>query len=166
MAHEDQRALSGLLSHLRQSLEPLFAACGGDSGSAGDLLLQRLLLGLELLWKLEEQVLMPALQSAMPEHAADVAEGAGELKLMRDLSLQLERSGRAERDLALAALEGLVRLHWARSDALLARATGTAVDWRALHDEVRGLLERWGDEIRAHGEIEDEDRDPVGLPPR
>jgi hypothetical protein len=35
-----------------------------------------------------------------------------------------------------------------------------------LEHEVRGLLGRWQLEVQINGGVEDEDRDPVGLPPR
>jgi hypothetical protein len=38
--------------------------------------------------------------------------------------------------------------------------------WGALEREMRALLRRWRGEIRRHGDIEDEDADPVGHPPR
>jgi len=166
MSNNHHRDLIRLLSGLRETLDTLFVTCGQISAEAAELLLQRLLLGLELLWKLEEQVLMPALQRAAPEWAPDVAAGAQEIEVMRDLSLRLQDRRLPDPGIGLGALEGVVRLHWLRSDELLARAAQRELDWRALHDEVQGLLARWGEEIRAHGEIEDEERDPVGLPPR
>ena len=51
-------------------------------------------------------------------------------------------------------------------DALLRQPGAPRADWRALLGEATALCAQWGDEMRAGGDIEDEDRDPVGLPPR
>jgi len=165
-----QRALAQLLSDMHDTLQQLFADCSHSHGERRGPLQQRLLLGLELLWKLEEQVVMPALREAEPAWAAELTAAAREIELMRDLSLRVQRSSaaerRLERDLAFAALEGMARVHCAHSEQLLDRAPAQGPRWPALHSEVQALLARWRAEIREHGDIEDEERDPVGLPPR
>lgn len=161
MSNHSRQALIHLLSGLHASLRQRFVTCHRSDGERSSLLL-----GLELLWKLEEQVVMPALQQAAPAKAPDVAQATQEIELMRNLSQRVESSGGTARQLALAALEGMFSLHCVASETLLVRIGSDAVDWSALHKEVQDLLARWRQEIRAHGEIEDEERDPVGLPPR
>lgn len=161
MSSRHQQALTHLLSGLHKTTLQRFVTCSRNGDER-----RNLLLGLELLWKIEEQVVMPALQEAATALVPAVATGAREIEIMRDLSLRIERSAGAERAVAMAALEGLVRLHCARSGQLLAHADDHRVDWFAVHQEILGLLARWQTEIVADGDIEDEERDPVGLPPR
>jgi hypothetical protein len=163
----DQQALVRLMASLHHPLQTLFQdGSHGPPGQRRTALQQRLFLRLELLWKLEEQVLLPALQDAEPRCAAEVALAAREIESMRDLVLTAQGASGSGRDLAFAALQARARRHRERSDALLAGAPSQAIDWPTLLKEVQGLLARWSDEVRQHGEVEDEDRDPVGLPPR
>jgi len=76
------------------------------------------------------------------------------------------RTASANRDTVVSVLEGIAELHAERVDALVARMPVSGVPWGALEREMRGLLGRWHDEVLNEGDIEDEDRDPVGLPPR
>lgn len=121
----------------------------------------RLLLGLELLWKLEEQLLLPAVPHAAAGVA--VADTLREIELLRDLAAAVAQAGENTRpDRLIPVLEGWAMLHFARVDALLV----SAADGAALLAETNALLERWRSEVKKQGEIEDEDRDPVGLRPR
>lgn len=148
---------------------------------------QRLaLFALELVFKLQEQVLLPALLRALPSAAveAGAAEAAAvklarrELDLIRDLCRLLEAS--RERPAAagtagtasgaggdfLAAVAGLAEVHAERMDALLEHFAAANLPWADLLSEIEALLARWHGEWQRDGEIEDEERDPVGLPPR
>jgi hypothetical protein len=162
-----QASLLTLMDQLRQDLRTLFTERQRASARRRGPLQRQLLLGLELLWKIEEQVLLPALHEAsagLPPTA--VCRATHELELMRDLALLSTKTGHQNREVTLAVLEGMVLLHFSAGAALLADAPVSAVDWPVLAHEVRALLQRWRGEVLAHGEIEDEDRDPVGLPPR
>lgn len=67
----------------------------------------------------------------------------------------------------LAAIDTLAALRTQRVGLALARAQRAAlVDTKALGVEMDQLLERWHGEVRRSGDIEDEEMDPVGLPPR
>lgn len=161
-----RRALRRLFGDLYAALQALFAQRPLAARRRRTVVQRRLLLGLELVAKLEEQVVYPALAEAEPGWAADLDQAQQELELLRDLSLLTGRTTAANRDVSMAVLEGMATLHFTRVDGLLGRAGAEVAPWSAMEREVRGLLGRWQAEVRRDGEIEDEDRDPVGLPPR
>lgn len=164
--HKARRALRGLFHGLHGALQALFTERPLAARRRRTVVQRRLLLGLELVSKLEEQVLYPALAEAEPGWAEVIHQAAHELELLRDVALLATRTTAANRDVTLSVLEGLATLHFARVDELLARPGADTVPWPQLEREVRGLLGRWHAEVQQAGEIEDEDRDPVGLPPR
>lgn len=167
MPTRNREALVQLLLDLQRTVQSLFVQRSEARGPQRALLQRRLLLGLELLWKLEEQVVMPALQDAEPAAAPAIVLATREIETLRDLALRVVQAGDAgQADVAAAALEGVVHLHGVRSGKLLVRDGMQGVDWRALHKEVLELLSRWREEVHASGDIEDEERDPVGLAPR
>lgn len=126
----------------------------------------RWLLGLELVWKTEELVLLPAIGDAASHAAAAVGEAGDDIELMRSLVALSGRVSRDIRDELDTLLHGLAQVHAARVDALLAVPSGSAARWEDMEREIRGLLERWREEVQRDGDIEDEERDPVGSPPR
>lgn len=159
-------SMNELLATLRTPLHILFEErIRAPRGKRRALLLSRLLLGLELLCKLEEQLLLPALRDSAPAAAAPVAWAQQEIELLRDAALLTGRSVAGNRELALALLQRAFGLHCARVDGLLAPKTAAA-DWTRLEKDMRAWLDRWHAEVESAGEVEDEDRDPVGLPPR
>lgn len=161
------RSMNELLASLRKPLVVLFdERIRAPRGRRRALLLRRLLLGLELLCKLEEQLLLPALHDSAPAAAADVAWARQEIELLRDVALLAGWTVAGNRELALAVLQSAFGLHCARLDGMLAPKSKAAVDWTRLEEDMRGWLDRWRAEVQSAGEVEDEDRDPVGLPPR
>lgn len=124
------------------------------------------MLHLELPLKLQEQLLLPALQTAEPGWDGELDTLALELKLLRDAGELLRCSAALCHELALALLQGMARLHVARLQAVLRRPGAAGVDWPAVQREADAMFERWADEIRDSGDIEDEDADPVGAPAR
>ena len=161
-----RRALRRLFGDLYAALQALFVQRPLAARRRRTAVQRRLLLGLELVAKLEEQVVYPALAEAEPGWAGDIEQAQQELELLRDLSLLTGRTTAANRDVSMAVLEGMTSLHVTRLDGLLARPGADNAPWDAMEREVRGLLGRWHAEVRRDGDIEDEDRDPVGLPPR
>lgn len=162
-----RRALADRLHGLRSALQALFAERRALAGRRRQAAQRRLLLGLELLAKLEEQTLAPALRDAEPGWSVELDLAQQELEVMRDVSALVQQTAAGQRDAVLAVLEGLHGVHAARADALLRRPGAQAVPWPRLQREVQALLQRWHDEVATHGEIEDdEEQDPVGLPPR
>lgn len=109
-------------------------------------------LNLELWLKLAAEALLPARPDAgvPPVHAVQTA--MRQIDALRHLA--------PPHDAALAA-------HLAQTDMLLRSAHACSrVDWPRLHGELLAWLARWQQEIDATGDIEDEDRDPVGEPLR
>jgi uncharacterized membrane protein len=122
-----------------------------------------LLLGLELLSKLEEQTVLPAIGEAVPDALPEeIREALREIEVMRDVALLVRRTARANRALALAVLEGLALLHFAHINELVAQLGSASVNWQHVEAEVHALLAPWHAEVRAGGDIEDENADPVG----
>jgi hypothetical protein len=172
---QQRDALQALLVGMRSALQGVATARRAAVRRRRGLLQRRLLLGLELLCKLEEQVLFPALGDAVDDAAPtgagnDAAQTLAtlrrEIELLRDLSMLVSRTAAANRDTVVGVLEGIAELHGERVDALVAGMPAAGVPWGALEREMRSLLGRWRDEVLTEGDIEDEDRDPVGLPPR
>src|SRR6218665_1927768 len=137
-----------------------------------DLAKRRLLLALELRWKREEQVLLPALlDSGTGEFGsrAGVEAVEAEIHHLRELC-ELLQGGALPQSAArtvVGVLEGLAGLRSAQIEQALAEASAARrIDTAALADDMRALLARWRGEIADTGDIEDEEADPVGRPPR
>jgi len=128
------------------------------SGPRRAALERRLPLQLEQLWKIETQLLLPALQALQPQSLSPAAQ---EVEALRDVALLLERSEAPNRELCWAVMQRLAQLHFARVDELLLQPGAARLDAAALLAEAQDWLAQW-----AGGDIEDEDRDPVGQPPR
>ena len=115
--------------------------------------------GIDTWLTLEEEVLVPALRDrrAQPRRAIDSA--ALRVGVLRDI-VQRHFDDPMR-------LEGPVRRHVrATEEVLRSNAIVSKVDWKRLNDDVHGVMKRWLDEIAARSDVEDEDRDPVGLAPR
>jgi hypothetical protein len=131
--------------------------------------LKKILLAFELRWKLEDLVLIPALNDTQGVLLCGTRDAERELLALRDLAglAREDELSLGRQRVLLAAIEALAALRTQRVGLALARAQRAAlVDTRALGAEMDQLLERWHGEVRRSGDIEDEERDPVGLPPR
>lgn len=157
-----RQPLLRLLQDLRQALEDRFETWSLEPRAGPD----GLRLGVELLCKLEEQLLHPALKQSRDQAWPALAQAMGDVGRVRDLCGRIDAAEPLRRPLLVATLEGMARLHFEALDALLREADAAALPWAALERETRALLRRWRSEIQQHGEIEDEDADPVGQPPR
>jgi hypothetical protein len=89
-----------------------------------------------------------------------------DVERLRELSSRIDEAEASQRALLVGTLEGMARLHFDALQGLLRDADAASMPWGALEREMRALLRRWRGEIRQHGDIEDEDADPVGHPPR
>ncbi len=128
---------------------------------------KRWLLGLELIWKVEEQVLLPALHDASSAgESAAVRQAHEEIEILRDLAQLAQNTTPTRRAPVLHILQGMADLHIKRVATMLEKPAATAVPWARLRRELRQLFDRWRREVMRTGDIEDEERDPVGLPPR
>jgi hypothetical protein len=116
-------------------------------------------LGLELWLKLAAESLLPALRDAEVPPASELRTALRQIDELRELArLHGEEPAR---------LAAPVRDHLQRTESLLGCADATQlVDWPRLRGDVLAWMARWQQEIDATGDIEDEDRDPVGEPPR
>jgi hypothetical protein len=157
------------IATLRSSTRKLFEEYTQVESQGAPQLLKKLLLALELRWKLEELVLLPALQGTQGVTYDCTQDAAHELDALRDLVALAGASGlNVERQrLLLGAVETLAALRTERISWALTQAQRAAlVDARALGREMDQLLERWHTEVRRTGDVEDEEQDPVGQPPR
>lgn len=152
-----------LLDETRRDLEDRFAAlrAGGAAGGGLPDLLRRL----SERWTLEEHWLYPALHEAWHGERSAFEAHEQELAPLRGL---VERVRQDPSPAEFAVLEGVVTLHLDSVAALLHRADadGRRVDWRRLGRDMAAMQARWADEVAATGDIEDEEADPVGRPPR
>jgi hypothetical protein len=159
--------LHSVLNGLHESLHHLFKRRLVAQARRRGVLQRQLLTGLELLCKVEDQVVLPALYaSPTVTSAIGVRRAIDELNLLRDMALLTTQIKGVNREASVALLERMTLLHVARVRQLLEEAPANALNGNALAREVSDLLSRWRSEIRRRGAIEDEDLDPVGLPPR
>lgn len=158
-----RKRLHELLKSLRRITEQRFALRAEPSVEHASALERQLSLGLEQLWKIEAQLLLPALH---PRYAGSVAQAEQEIEVLRDLVLLAERCEAVNRDLAWTVTQRLAALHFARVDDLLLEPGAAGIDWSAMLSETEAWLAQWAEELLSGGDIEDEDRDPVGQPPR
>lgn len=159
----------GQLTGLQRSAEALFEKINSQPELATDTQVAQLLLTLELRNKLEEHLLFPALHDGGLNDPDPYASEDNELSVMRELAERV-RDTEPENDpharkAALLALEGVTMLHFGTVDRLLAR-NSEKLDQRNFSSDVQAMLARWHDEVLTTGDIEDEESDPVGLPPR
>jgi hypothetical protein len=157
-----RQPLLRLLQDLQQALEDSFETWSPDSRTGPE----RLQLGVELLCKLEEQLLHPALKRSRAPAWPALTQAMGDVERLRELSARIDGAEASQRALLVGTLEGMARLHFDALQALLRDADAASMPWAALEHEMRALLRRWRGEIHRHGAIEDEDADPVGQAPR
>ena len=156
---------AGLHEATRRCLDEYLGANSAERSGAQ----RRLLLALELGWKLEEQVLLPALHEGDIRLKLDTVLVLEEIEKLRDLA-ELVEEGTLDASstlVVLNALEGIAELRALRvGEALQAAQSTPGIDEAALAQEMDAMLKRWRKELVTTGDIEDEERDPVGKPPR
>ncbi len=124
---------------------------------------------LDLRCRLEQFVVMPALRET--GSVSDAILRSCEQELTR-LGARIESARRAAVDpdnasASVVTVTSAAMTHFDRMDRLLSDPTcAAALDVRALAPEVEAWTQRWMAEITTTGDIEDEEQDPVGLPPR
>lgn len=123
----------------RATSRPFSLGADGGPGSA----LRRLQLGLALLVKLEEQLLLPALGEARGYPWPALDQALRDVVALRELSALLDRAAPLQRTVVVATLEGLARLHFRVLNTMLREADGAALSWSALERETRALLQHW-----------------------
>jgi len=160
---------SAALAALRAAVPRLGERVSGASDHLRPTAQQACLYALDLRCKLEEIVVVPALRDtgAVPDNTLQRCEH--ELAQLRE---RIQSAARAADDAGKAresvpTVTSAARKHFGRMDALLCDPSYAAViDARGLAQEIEAWTQRWMQEIETTGAIEDEEQDPVGLPPR
>lgn len=156
------------LGALRLSTERRLQALHDATRAARAPAWRRLRLALKLRWKLDEQAVAPRLDGQSPA-APCVSLLERESTLLQEL-VELVDGGAlpaAARATLADTLAALSALRAERLEAALALALDAGrVDVGALARDIDERLARWRGEVLATGDIEDEEADPVGTPPR
>ena len=127
---------------------------------------RRALLAIELRLKLEEQVLLPRFRT-LGVPALDSVEK--QTDLLRELLAEATHGELALQSnrLLWAAIERMSRLHFdAVAQLMLLAEDDPRFDADEAWHEAEDFRARWRAEIAETGDIEDEEADPVGQPPR
>lgn len=136
------------LGELRDNTQQLVKEFNRTEQPEPAALSKKILMAFELRWKLEELVLMPALQDTQGAMLCGTRDAARELVALRDLAALVrepEASLQRQRTL-LCAIDALAALRTQRVSLALTRAERVAVvDTRALGVEMDRLLERLPD---------------------
>jgi hypothetical protein len=120
---------------------------------------RNVLLGVELWLKLEEHVVVPGLRDGDVASTRIVQSLGHDGEVLRDLL--------AEHAQSPGLIENAAQRHMQATESLLRGAEARAwLNWTRVHADIQAWMKRWRDEIAERGDIEDEERDPVGLPPR
>ena len=158
----------GRLVALRRTTERRLQAVQDAAARARPAATRRLLLALQIRWKLDQQSVAPRLDDVTAGEPAlpHVERESLLLQEWADLLESQALPAAAQRAL-LTTLTGLSALRAERLEAALAAAIRRgAIDTAALARDIDERLARWRDEVLATGDIEDEEIDPVGTPPR
>ncbi len=124
---------------------------------------------LDLRCKLEQIVVVPALRDTGTVPDTTLQRCEHELAQLRE---RIESAARADADpgtlgQSVPTLTNAANEHFGRIEALLCDPDNAAVmDACGLAQEIEAWTQRWIEEIETTGAIEDEEQDPVGLPPR
>jgi hypothetical protein len=157
--------LLGLLAESALAVERL-AASERRRSSSNTQSSRRALLAIELRLKLEEQVLLPRFRGlGIP--ALDTVEK--QIDLLRELLAEASHGELAlqSNQLLWAAIERMSTLHFdAVAQLMLLAEDQPRFDADAAWREAEDYRSRWRSEIADTGDIEDEEADPVGQPPR
>ncbi len=127
------------LSELRGSTQLLINEYMKPTQRGSDLLLRQILLAFELTWKLEELVLMPALQDPQSAMVVGSSDAQRELAALRDLVAVVREDGLplGQERMLLGAIQSLAALRTQRfSSALARRSLSVARRARVRHRVV------------------------------
>lgn len=150
-------ALLARLADFQRELNEEFDDCRHGERNRPGQALQRLRAGIELLCRLQEELLHPALSASRPEPWPALGQAMESVDALRDLAGMGERIADRRQRALVALLEGLVQLHFASLDDLLDAADPAAMPWQALEAAAEAALRPW----RAGG-ADAEDRYAVG----
>ena len=157
--------LLGLLAESALAVERL-AANERHRASVTTRSSRRALLAIELRLKLEEQVLVPRFRE-LDLPALDTV--AKQIDLLRELLAEAKHGELALQSnrLLWAAIERMSILHFdAVAQLMLLAEDDRRFDADEAWHEAEDYRARWRTEIADSGDVEDEEADPVGQPPR
>jgi hypothetical protein len=162
---DEQLALAEYMCRLHVELKQRFVELANVPQQRRGVSQRQVLLRLGQMWTIEAQLLLPALadDAALQQ---DLQHAMQEVEVLRDAALLIERCGLDLRALAWGITQGLAELHFAHIDGLLRCAAVSREGWRGLRDKIEASLAEREAQTPAAGDFEDEDQDPVGLPPR
>ncbi|MDC6171352.1 hypothetical protein [Paucibacter sp. XJ19-41] len=142
-----QRDVNALFAELRAANEECFDALRQTPSERVAQAQRQLLLALQLSWRLEELVLLPALRRS----GLNTAEIEQEMLVLREAAdmLASDALDASAAHIVLGAIEGIAMLRAKRIGAALASATQAGpLDNARLADEFQQMLERWRGELR------------------
>lgn len=153
-----RHSLLTLLGEFQQALNAQFDTCRHAARYRPGLALRRLRSGVELLCRLQQELLHPALSASRPggwsgwPALAQAMHGAASL---RELAALGTRSGDTQQHAVVALLEGVAQLQFASLGELLGQADVATLPWAELERETLSLLTHWQAEV-ARSDVEDE----------
>lgn len=162
---DDDAPLLALLAESALAIERLIAGERRRTSSSVRTS-RRALLAIELRLKLEEQVLLPRLADL----ELPALDGAStQIEQLRELLAEaaLGELALPNNRLLWSAIERMCTLHFdAVAQLMLLALADPSFDAEAARQQADDYRARWRAEIGQHGDIEDEEADPVGQPPR
>lgn len=135
-----------LLTHLadfQRELNDEFDACRHGARYRPGVALRRLRSGVEMLCRLQQELLHPALGASRPQAWPALVQAMESVASLRGLAGLGARAADAEQRALLALLEGLVQLQFVGLDELLAQVDVGAICWSQLAQQVGALLSDW-----------------------
>ncbi len=154
------------IHQLRGNTRRLFDAFSQDAPLGSPQALHKVLLALELRWKIEDVVLIPSLHGTQGVMPGGSHEAGRELDALRELAALAGDAGLGAEHQArlLGAIDALATLRSDRIHGAMNRAQRAAlVDAQALGREMDRLLERWRDELVERGDAKALEANPLEL---
>lgn len=130
------------LANFQHALNEEFDSSRHAARYRPSLALRRLRSGVELLCRLQQELLHPALRASRPEAWPELELAMEAVAALRDLASRGAR-GDTEQLALVAVLEGLVQLQFVSLDELLAQADAKTMPWQALELETEAALQHW-----------------------
>ena len=131
------------LADFQRALNEQFDSCRHGARYRPGLALRRLRSGVELLCRVQEELLHPALSASRLEAWPELGLAMASVEALRDLASLDAVRGDAEQLALVALLEGLVQLQFVSLDELLAQTDATPMPWQALALETETALQHW-----------------------
>lgn len=140
--------LLNLLADFHRALNEQFDSCRHGARYRPALALQRLRAGVELLCRLQEELLHPALSASRAAAWPALGQAMESVDALRDVAELGTRTADTQQRALVALLEGLVQLHFVSLDELLAEADVAAMPWDELAQAADTLLQAWQADCR------------------